>query len=57
MYNKGIDGKRQMAPKKKDYKIKTRNWHAVSAHFRTSAGGHKDKTKYNRKNKHKKVWS
>ncbi len=32
---------------------RTRNWLAVHAHLRGGAGGHKDKSKYNRKVKHK----
>jgi hypothetical protein len=39
-----------MANKKK---IKTRNWIAVSAHFKTGSGLHKSKKKYTRKAKHK----
>jgi len=31
--------------KQKGKKIKTRNWLAVQAHFRTGAGSHKDKKK------------
>lgn len=34
--------------------VKTRNWVAVAAHFKTGAGHHGDKSKYNRKQKHKK---
>ncbi len=40
--------------KKISKKIKTRNWYAVAAHFRSGAGKHKDKSKYSRKTKHKK---
>lgn len=32
---------------------KIRNWLAVQAHFKTGAGNHGDKKKYNRKSKHK----
>ncbi len=32
---------------------RARNWLAVRAHLRGGAGGHKDKSKYNRKVKHK----
>lgn len=32
-------------PKKKNKKIKERNWIAVSAHFKTRAGAHQDKKK------------
>ena len=39
--------------KKPTKKIKTRNWYAVAAHFRSGAGKHKDKSKYSRKIKHK----
>ncbi len=39
--------------KKPTKKIKTRNWYAVAAHFRSGAGKHKDKSKYSRKTKHK----
>ncbi|MBC8408638.1 MAG: hypothetical protein H8E12_07965 [Rhodobacteraceae bacterium] len=39
-----------MANKKK---IKTRNWLAVLAHFKTGSGLHKVKKKYTRKAKHK----
>ena len=35
-------------------KIKKRNWLAVHAFSRTGSGSHKDKSKYNRKDKHKK---
>ena len=33
-------------------KVKTRNWIAVSAHFKSGAGSH-GKSKYSRKIKHK----
>lgn len=39
--------------KKKKTPPKQRNWYAVAAHFRTGAGGHKNKKKYTRKTKHK----
>ena len=32
---------------------RARNWLAVRAHLRGGAGGHKDKSKYTRKTKHK----
>ena len=32
---------------------RARNWLAVRAHLRGGAGGHKDKSKYSRKVKHK----
>ena len=31
--------------KKKNKKVKERNWIAVAAHFKTTAGAHKDKKK------------
>ena len=34
--------------------VKTRNWIAVAAHFKTGSGHHGDKSKYSRKKKHKK---
>ena len=34
--------------------MKTRNWLAVHAFQRTGSGKHKDKSKYSRKQKHKK---
>ena len=34
-------------------KQKVRNWLAVHAHQRNGGGSHKDKSKYNRKQKHK----
>jgi hypothetical protein len=34
-------------------RIKSRNWLAVHAFQRSGAGRHKDKSKYNRKSKHK----
>ena len=40
--------------KQKSKKIKTRNWLAVQAFQRSGAGKHKDKSKYTRKQKHKK---
>ena len=40
-----------MAKRKKT--PKTRNWLAVRAYLRSGAGKHKDKSKYNRKVKHK----
>lgn len=40
--------------KQKTKKIKTRNWLAVQAFQRSGAGKHKDKSKYTRKQKHKK---
>jgi len=35
-------------------KLKIRNWLAVHAHQRNGGGSHKDKSKYTRKEKHKK---
>jgi len=35
-------------------KQKVRNWLAVHAHQRNGGGSHKDKSKYDRKQKHKK---
>lgn len=43
-----------MKKKQKAKKIKTRNWLAVQAFQRSGAGKHKDKSKYTRKQKHKK---
>ena len=40
--------------KQKTKKVKTRNWLAVQAFQRSGAGKHKDKSKYTRKQKHKK---
>ena len=40
--------------KQKSKKIKTRNWLAVQAFQRSGAGKHRDKSKYTRKQKHKK---
>jgi hypothetical protein len=40
-----------MSSKNKTKKIKTRNWVAVAAHFKTGAGTHKDKKKEQSKNK------
>lgn len=34
-----------MAKPKKKNEIKRRNWIAVAAHFRSGAGGHKDRKK------------
>lgn len=42
-----------MARKKKKKTLKSRNWTAVAAWERTSAGNMGDKKKYNRKRKHK----
>ncbi len=43
-----------MSLKKKKTKVpKQRNWLAVHAFLRSGAGGHKDKVRYTRKNKHK----
>lgn len=42
-----------MARKKKKKALKSRNWVAVAAWERTSAGNMGDKKKYNRKRKHK----
>ena len=42
-----------MATKAKNKMPKTRNWVAVAAFQRSGAGKHKDKSKYNRKVKHK----
>ena len=42
-----------MNKKKSKTKIKTRNWYAVAAPFRSGAGKHKDKSKYSRTTKHK----
>ena len=39
--------------RKKRSEVKTRDWIAVAAWFRTSAGGMKNKKKYTRKQKHK----
>jgi len=36
---------------------RTRNWLAVVAHFKTGAGNHGSKNKYNRKKKHKKSFT
>ena len=41
--------------KKAVRKPKTRNWVAVHAFLRSGAGKHKDRSKYTRKSKHKKV--
>ena len=40
--------------KQKTKKAKTRNWLAVQVFQRSGAGKHKDKSKYTRKQKHKK---
>ena len=40
--------------KQKTKQVKTRNWLAVQAFQRSGAGKHKDKSKYTRKQKHKK---
>ncbi len=45
----------QKSQNKNVRKPKGRNWLAVRAHFRSGAGKHKDKSKYTRKSKHKKV--
>lgn len=37
-------------------KIKTRNWIAVKAHFRSGAGAHKDKKKEKSKNACRGKW-
>ena len=42
-----------MKKKKKNKAPKQRNWLAVYAFQRSGAGGHKDKSKYSRKTKHK----
>ena len=42
-----------MKKKKKQSTAKPRNWIAVHAFQRSGAGKHKDKSKYNRKYKHK----
>lgn len=43
-----------MKKQKKTKKIKVRNWLAVQAFQRSGSGVHKDKSKYTRKQKHKK---
>ena len=40
-----------MSSNKKSKKIKTRNWIAVAAHFKTGSGAHKDKKKEDSKKK------
>ena len=45
----------QKSQSKKVRKPKARNWVAVHAFLRSGAGKHKDKSKYTRKSKHKKV--
>ena len=44
---------RKMKKKSKQSTAKPRNWIAVHAFQRSGAGKHKDKSKYNRKYKHK----
>lgn len=51
-----LEYNKNMADKKTHRKApKVRNWHAVDAQFRSSAGAHSCKRKYSRKAKHKRT--